>query len=110
MPKSKEFVAESDSGSGDDVPKKKVKVAEEKVVIKSSKEASKDEDDKMFPLGKNKFATVGEFRNSKFVNIREYYEKDGELKPGKKGIALSMDQWGKLKDQLDSIDNAIEKL
>jgi len=33
-----------------------------------------------------KFATVSDFKGKKYVNIREYYEKDGDLKPGKKGL------------------------
>lgn len=49
-------------------------------------------------LGSNKFVTVTEFRGKVYVGIREYYEKDGELKPGKKGIALSLEQWNLLKD------------
>lgn len=42
----------------------------------------------MFQLGKKKFATVSEFRGGKFVNIREYYDADGTLKPGKKGYCI----------------------
>ena len=32
-----------------------------------------------------RFATVSEFRGKVLISIREYYEKDGELRPGKKG-------------------------
>ena len=32
-----------------------------------------------------RFAYVSEFRGRKMVNIREYYEKDGKILPGKKG-------------------------
>jgi len=32
-----------------------------------------------------RYATVSEFRGRKMVNIREFYEADGELRPGKKG-------------------------
>lgn len=38
-----------------------------------------------FQLAKMRYATVSEFRGKVMVGIREYYEKDGELRPGKKG-------------------------
>lgn len=43
------------------------------------------------------------------VDIREYYDADGDLKPGKKGIALSIPQWQKLKEIVDEVDEAIKK-
>jgi len=39
-------------------------------------------------LGKMRYATVSEFRGRKMVNIREFYDADGELRPGKKGYLL----------------------
>lgn len=39
-------------------------------------------------LGNNRFANVKEFRGKIMVNIREYYEKDGEMLPGKKGMEI----------------------
>jgi len=36
-------------------------------------------------LGKMRYATVCEFHGRKMVNIREYYEADEGLRPGKKG-------------------------
>lgn len=36
-------------------------------------------------LGRMRYATVSEFRGRKMVNIREFYDADGELRPGKKG-------------------------
>ena len=43
-----------------------------------------------FQLSRMRFASVTEFRGKKMVNIREYYEADGELKPGRKGILLDI--------------------
>ncbi|CZT02763.1 uncharacterized protein RAG0_09782 [Rhynchosporium agropyri] len=37
--------------------------------------------------------TVQEFKGQKLINIREYYEKDGEFKPSSKGISLTVDQY-----------------
>ena len=39
-------------------------------------------------LGNRKFATVSEFKGKTLVQIREYYEKDGQMLPGKKGKVL----------------------
>lgn len=46
-----------------------------------------------------------------FVNIREYYEdaSTGEQRPGKKGIALSVEQWNRLKEHMDDIDKVIKE-
>lgn len=35
-------------------------------------------------LSKNRRITVNEYNKQTMVNIREYYEQDGEMKPGKK--------------------------
>lgn len=115
MPKSKEFVDSSDSESGSDAEPKQKKKKVEKKKSKESKPKSKSKsgssgDETMIELGKMRYATVGEFRGRKMVNIREFYEADGELRPGKKGIALSEDQWKKLKSSVDKIDEALEEL
>ena len=53
-------------------------------------------------------ATVSIFRNKPMVNIREYYDKDGEEMPGRKGISLPTEQWLKLRDGLDALSAALQ--
>lgn len=43
------------------------------------------------------------------MDIREYYERDGELHPGKKGISISIPEWQKLRDQFDEIEEEIKR-
>lgn len=63
-----------------------------------------------FPLSKNRFVTVSEFKGRVRVDVREFYLNDnGDRKPGKKGISLSREEWDKLKDQMHDIDKAIKK-
>lgn len=51
-----------------------------------------------FKLSENRFVTVREYSGKLLVDIREYYEKDLEMRPGKKGISLTVDeQWVNLK-------------
>ena len=57
---------------------------------KSSKQPAKkssggDGDETSFQLENNRYVKVREFRGKVYVDIREFYEKDGELLPGKKG-------------------------
>ncbi|KAJ6216186.1 hypothetical protein RDWZM_007343 [Blomia tropicalis] len=61
-------------------------------------------------LSKNRYLTVSTFKNKVRVDIREYYVADnGKRRPGKKGISLSLDEWGKLKDNMDTIQTKIEE-
>ncbi|KAL3866330.1 hypothetical protein ACJMK2_043637 [Sinanodonta woodiana] len=110
MPKSKEFVSSSESDS-EPKPKKK-KPVEKKVEKKEEKSkggASSGPEEHSFQLAKNRFVTVSEFRGKVLVGIREYYDADGEMKPGKKGISLNLEQWKKLKEQVDDIDEVVQK-
>ncbi|XP_013378596.1 activated RNA polymerase II transcriptional coactivator p15 [Lingula anatina] len=112
MPKSKEFISSSESDSEDDKPKaKKKKTEKPKPAEKPKPSSSKGKDgEEMFQLSKMRYVTVSEFRGKCFVNIREYYESDGEMKPGKKGIALNAEQWTRLKEQMEEIDAKLKSM
>ena len=62
-----------------------------------------------FEVGKSRKLSVSLYKDTKFVNIREYYESGGEMKPGKKGIALTIDQWKKVLDVQEEINEALKK-
>ncbi|CAH8450841.1 uncharacterized protein DC041_0006444 [Schistosoma bovis] len=68
--------------------------------------------DQLIDLTGKKFACVREFRGRAFVDIREYYEdkSSGELKPGKKGISLNLEQWEYLKSSIGELDDDIRNL
>ncbi|XP_041372688.1 activated RNA polymerase II transcriptional coactivator p15-like [Gigantopelta aegis] len=115
MPKSKELISSDDDSGSDTEPKPKKKKVEKKPEkkeeIKPDKKSSKTSaGENMFQLSRMRFATVSEFRGKVMVGIREYYEADGDLRPGRKGISLTLEQWKSLKDQMDDIDEAIKDL
>lgn len=117
MPKSKEYISSSESDS-DSEPKAKKKKPEkrkreepeEEKKVEKKKPAKNKAGEYSFQLAKNRFATVSEFRGKVMVGIREFYEADGELRPGKKGISLQLDQWKRLKESMDEIDEAIKDM
>ncbi|XP_068231809.1 RNA polymerase II transcriptional coactivator [Palaemon carinicauda] len=108
MPKhSKKDSSDSDSDSGpDDVAPapKKLKAGGE------SAAKTNDSGETYFDIDGLKRVTVREFKGRVYVDIREFYEKDGKVLPGKKGISLSTSQWGKVKSLMDSIDGAVDGL
>ncbi|KAH8413426.1 hypothetical protein KR009_010996 [Drosophila setifemur] len=59
-------------------------------------------------LEKMRMVKINEFRGRKMVDIREHYEKNGEILPGKKGISLSILQWKKLLELAEEITQAVE--
>lgn len=48
-------------------------------------------------------------RAQAYVNIREYYEKDGQQLPGKKGIALTAEQFELLKASVGAVSEELAK-
>ena len=56
------------------------------------KTLTNSEGEKYIDLGKKKRATVRSFKGIPLLDIREFYGADGQEKPGKKGISLTLDQ------------------
>ncbi|KAH7434886.1 hypothetical protein KP509_06G039500 [Ceratopteris richardii] len=99
MPRWGKGRAKDDSdGSGDERPTKK---------------AAKSDDDTdgitICELSAHRKVTVRSFKGKVFVDIREFYNKDGKELPGKKGISLSIDQWEVLRDNIEEIDRAVKE-
>jgi hypothetical protein len=60
-------------------------------------------------LSRNKRVTVREFKGHTLIDIREFYEKDGENLPGKKGISLTTEQFEALVNSIPMLDQMIAK-
>eukprot|EP01090_Pellita_catalonica_P006459 TRINITY_DN16684_c0_g1_i1.p1 TRINITY_DN16684_c0_g1~~TRINITY_DN16684_c0_g1_i1.p1 ORF type:complete len:225 (-),score=50.05 TRINITY_DN16684_c0_g1_i1:118-753(-) len=63
-----------------------------------------DKDADKWEIGNDRIIKLSEFRRVTRVDIREYYDADGELKPGRKGICLDKAQWDTLKTAIDVIN------
>ncbi|XP_067951981.1 activated RNA polymerase II transcriptional coactivator p15-like [Watersipora subatra] len=115
MPKSKELISsDSDSDASDPKPKK-AKKDKSKEKSSSTKSAAStgvrgEDGEVMYPLSKQRNVSVSEFRGKPLVNIREYYEKDGKMLPGRKGISLNLEQWNKLKSYISDIDSELARI
>ena len=56
-------------------------------------------------LSNKRRVTISNFNNSFMVNIREYFEKDGQLLPTKKGISLMPQQWLAARDAIAELSS-----
>ncbi|OXA61719.1 RNA polymerase II transcriptional coactivator [Folsomia candida] len=100
-----------DSSSSDSGPDDRTPVAKKpKTDASTSNKGKKGDEEPSWELGKKKFAKVRQFKGQIYVDIREYYGDDSDLKPGKKGISLAVDQWRKLKAAISEIDDAVSNI
>lgn len=67
-------------------------------------------EEQVFELGNDKRVTVREFKGRTLVDIRTFYEKDGNKLPGSKGVSLTEPQWEELVEQMADIEEAISAI
>lgn len=77
--------------------------------VKKAKKEKESDGSTIFELTNNRRVTVRSFKGKVYVDIREFYLKDGDWLPGKKGIALSPEQWNSLLEKSDDIGKAIKE-
>lgn len=68
-----------------------------------------------FDLSSKRRVTIRNWNRLTLIDLREFWDAEGDesgeaLKPGKKGISLSVEQWAKLKELAPQIDEAINEL
>jgi len=55
-------------------------------------------------------ASLNELVGRKFIDIRMYYLDDnGEYKPTRRGITVSIDKYARFKEMMEKIDEAVQK-
>lgn len=69
-----------------------------------------DDKEPTWVLEGKKLVKVREFKGKVYIDIREFYEKNGELLPGTKGISLNPDTWRKLLSLGDEINEAVSSM
>uniref|UniRef100_A0A1B6F020 Transcriptional coactivator p15 (PC4) C-terminal domain-containing protein n=1 Tax=Cuerna arida TaxID=1464854 RepID=A0A1B6F020_9HEMI len=76
-----------------------------------TKKLKKDKDDiDSFHIEGMKYLKVRTFKGKVLIDIREYYESNGDIRPGKKGISLSAAQWKKVVGLVDQVEDALKKV
>ncbi|TRX97141.1 hypothetical protein FHL15_001935 [Xylaria flabelliformis] len=104
---SKKRHVEEDVASSDEEVAKPSKKAKTKTT--SEEGPGKDSEGNSFwPLGTTRRVTIQNFKGKNYINIREYYESNGELRPGKKGIMLPLEQYNALLTAIPAINVELE--
>ncbi|XP_034829767.1 RNA polymerase II transcriptional coactivator-like [Maniola hyperantus] len=100
MPKNKKESSSSDSDEGpvdrNEPPEKKAKAG-----------SRTNDKEPTWVLEGKKLVKIREFKGKVYIDIREFYEKNGDLLPGKKGIGLTPEMWRKLLSLGDEINEVI---
>lgn len=113
-PLSDDFVVSDteDTAAPASKPIKKAKANPTQSAAPSTAQQKDDNGDPYWPLNASgtRRVTLNTFHGKTMVNVREYYEKDGAMLPGKKGISLVMEQWAALVTLLPQIENVLSSM
>lgn len=85
-----------------------LKTAAPRVTARLRSGETPTETDAVAELGDRRRVTCGAFRGAATVGVREYYEKNGEMLPGFRGLNMSAEQWDTLNAHIEAIDRAID--
>merc|ERR1712198_201814 len=99
--KKRKAESDSDNESSD------TSIEEDKEMPSVNKQSTNEAGEPFFSLGENRRVTVREFKGKTFVDVREFYEKDGKHLPGKKGICLSISQYHNLKSAMQTLEKLL---
>merc|ERR1712226_1171521 len=103
---------DGDSDASDTKTKEKVKEKPAKKKKKPKPESGSDDDDNDeksgWELGRNRKVSINEFRGKVLIDIREYYDAGGEMKPGRKGISFNREQWENLLSVADKVNKCLK--
>ncbi|KAK2026670.1 transcriptional Coactivator p15 [Colletotrichum zoysiae] len=100
---------DSRSDSEDEVITKPTKKSKTSKAEGSSSGVDK-EGNPYWDLSNKRRVGVSQFKNNTFINIREFYEKDGEMLPGKKGISLNIAQYEALVKAIPAISEKLRAM
>ncbi|KAK2008025.1 transcriptional Coactivator p15 [Colletotrichum eremochloae] len=100
---------ESRSDSEDEVIAKPTKKSKTSTTEGSSSGVDK-EGNPYWDLSNKRRVGVSQFKNNTFINIREFYEKDGDMLPGKKGISLNIAQYEALVKAIPAISEKLRAM
>ncbi|CAD7000392.1 RNA polymerase II transcriptional coactivator [Ceratitis capitata] len=104
MPRAKK---ESESSSSDSGPEDRGPPPSKKSKAGSSTSGEDANPNGPWTIENLRQVRINEFKGRKMVDIREFYEKNGEILPGKKGISLHIHQWKKLLELAPEINKAL---
>jgi hypothetical protein len=58
-------------------------------------------------IGKDIHVEYSEYNGKPYVMIRRFYEADGEMKPGKQGINMKLEEWEEFLKNIDKIGDEV---
>ncbi|KAI1200348.1 transcriptional Coactivator p15-domain-containing protein [Nemania serpens] len=96
-----------DEASSDDEVAKPTKKNKTKTAVEANL-GKDDEGNSFWSLSNTRRVVIQDFKGKTFINIREYYDNNGELRPGKKGIMLTLEQYDALLGAIPNVNAELQ--